>query len=67
MIPRFRSKPLLQFSLRSWERIAEIAGLTDKASAPRRQMYREGILLRAWMPAKANQGAPGVDAESFQA
>ncbi len=30
------------------------------------KVYREDVLLRAWMLAKANQGAPGVDAESFE-
>jgi RNA-directed DNA polymerase len=30
------------------------------------KMYREDILLRAWVLAKANHGAPGVDGESFE-
>jgi RNA-directed DNA polymerase len=29
------------------------------------KMYREDVLLRAWTLAKANDGAPGVDGESF--
>jgi len=30
------------------------------------KVYREDVLWRAWTLAKANQGAPGVDGESFQ-
>jgi RNA-directed DNA polymerase len=30
------------------------------------KMYREDILLRAWVLAKTNHGAPGVDGESFE-
>ena len=30
------------------------------------KVYREDFLLRAWELAKANDGAPGVDGESFQ-
>lgn len=30
------------------------------------KMYREDVLLRAWVLAKANHGAPGVDEESFE-
>jgi len=29
-------------------------------------MYREDILLRAWVQAKANHGAPGVEEESLE-
>jgi RNA-directed DNA polymerase len=29
-------------------------------------MYRADVLLRAWMVARANHGAPGVDNESFE-
>ena len=30
------------------------------------KVYREDVLLRAWVQAKANQGAPGADGESFE-
>ena len=30
------------------------------------KVYRADILLRAWLLAKANDGAPGVDNESFE-
>ena len=30
------------------------------------KVYREDVLLRAWVLAKANHGAPGVDGESFE-
>lgn len=30
------------------------------------KVYRADVLLRAWMLAKANHGAPGVDGESFE-
>ena len=30
------------------------------------KVYREDVLLRAWMLAKANAGAPGVDGKSFE-
>lgn len=30
------------------------------------KVYREDVLVRAWMLAKANDGAPGVDGQSFE-
>ena len=30
------------------------------------KMYREDVLLHAYVLAKANHGAPGVDGESFE-
>jgi RNA-directed DNA polymerase len=30
------------------------------------KVYREDVLLRAWVLAKANNGAPGVDGKSFE-
>jgi RNA-directed DNA polymerase len=30
------------------------------------KVYREDVLLHAWTLAKADQGAPGVDGESFE-
>jgi RNA-directed DNA polymerase len=30
------------------------------------KVYREDVLLRAWVQAKANDGAPGVDGMSFE-
>jgi RNA-directed DNA polymerase len=30
------------------------------------KMYRADVMLRAWMVARANHGAPGVDNESFE-
>jgi RNA-directed DNA polymerase len=30
------------------------------------KIYRTDVLLRAWMLAKANKGAPGVDGETFE-
>ena len=30
------------------------------------KVYREDVLLRAWVQAKANHGAPGVDGERFE-
>jgi RNA-directed DNA polymerase len=30
------------------------------------KVYRADVLLRAWLLAKANEGAPGVDGESFE-
>jgi RNA-directed DNA polymerase len=30
------------------------------------KVYREDVLLRAWVLAKANHGAPGVDGKSFE-
>ena len=30
------------------------------------KVYREDVLLRGWTLAKANQGAPGVNGESFE-
>jgi RNA-directed DNA polymerase len=33
---------------------------------PYDKVYRADVPLRAWVLAKANQGAPGVDGESLQ-